>query len=293
MTSEPSEAVRPGWREGATDASAPRRVRLRRLPAGDGSAALIAPSVLLVLFLAVPLGALLYRTLQSGTLGGALSGPIVWPALRLSLMTSAVALGVTIALGTPLAYLLARSRFRGQQIVETLIDLPMVMPPVVAGVALLMAFGRRGVFGGALRAGGIDLAFTTDAVILAQIFVSAPFYIRAVRSGFRAIEPELEQVAYTMGASRLQALRFVTVPLAMPALAGGAALCWARAMGEFGATMMFAGNFSGTTRTASLAIMTAFNDDLYSALALAVVLLAVSATVLGVFRLLTRNDLQL
>jgi molybdate transport system permease protein len=264
--------------------------RRLRLPFGESSSALALPALLLLLFLLLPLLAMVWKTLQSGSLASELRGPEVWPALRLSLETSAETLGITVALGTPLAYLLARARFPGRKLVETLVDLPLVLPPVVAGLALLMAFGRRGLFAGALQAGGINLAFTTQAVVLAQVFVSAPYYVRAARSGIRSVAPELEEVARTDGASKLQALRHITLPLAMPALTGGAVLCWARAMSEFGATMMFAGNFSGTTRTASLAIMTAFNSDIYAALALGVVLLSVSAGVLLLFRLLSRDD---
>ena len=271
----------------ATDHGQPRR---RSLPLADSRWVLALPAGALLLFLFVPLLALVWKTVEAGSLGSALRGPDVWPALRLSLETSAETLAVTLALGTPLAYLLARKRFFGRKLVETLVDLPLVLPPVVAGIALLTAFGRRGLFAGVVHLSGIDLAFTTQAVVLAQLFVSAPYFVRAARSGFRAIEPELEEVARTEGATRLQALRHVTLPLAMPALTGGAVLCWARAMSEFGATMMFAGNFPGTTRTASLAIMTAFNSDLYAALALGVVLLAVSAGVLLLFRLLARDD---
>jgi molybdate transport system permease protein len=265
----------------------PYALRLPSLP--EGAALLGVPAILLVLFLLLPLIALVWETARSGTLPDALRGPVVWPALRLSLETSAEALAITVALGTPLAYALARISFPGRRLVETLVDLPLVLPPVVAGVALLMAFGRRGLLAAPLHAAGIDLAFTTQAVVLAQVFISAPYYVRSARTGFASVEPELEEVARTLGATRLQALRYVTLPLAAPALASGAVLCWARAMSEFGATMMFAGNFPGTTRTASLAIMTAFNTDLYAALALGVVLLAVAAGTLLFFRLLSRD----
>lgn len=266
-----------------------RWVGARRPVLPEGAALLGVPAILLALFLLLPLIALVWETARSGTLPDALRGPVVWPALRLSLETSAEALAITVALGTPLAYALARVPFRGRTLVETLVDLPLVLPPVVAGVALLIAFGRRGLFAGPLHAAGIDLAFTTQAVVLAQVFVSASYYVRSARSGFASIEPELEEVARTLGATRLQALRYVTLPLAAPALASGAVLCWARAMSEFGATMMFAGNLPGTTRTASLAIMTAFNSDLYAALALGVVLLTVAAGTLLFFRLLSRD----
>lgn len=251
--------------------------------------AFFVPALILALFVAAPLGALIYRAVEQGNLLESLRQPIVREALRLSLITSTLTLVVVVALGTPLAYLLARARFPGKRVLDTLVDLPIVLPPVVAGVALLMAFGRRGVFGGELRAAGIELAFTTTAVVLAQIFVSAPFYVRAAKAGFQSVDEALEQMAYTLGASRLRAFLRVTMPLALPALAGGAVLCWARALSEFGATMMFAGNFPGTTQTMPLAVMTAMESDLYVALSLAVILLIVSAAVLLVARLVGRG----
>ena len=254
--------------------------------------AFAVPAVLFALFVAVPLGALVYRAAESGELLDSLRRPIVREALRVSVVTSFVTLAVVVVLGTPLAYLLARASFPGKRLVDTLIDLPMVLPPVVAGVALLMAFGRRGVFGPELRSAGVELAFTTTAVVLAQIFVSAPFYIRAAKVGFQSVDRRLEQVAYTLGASRLSTFRRVVLPLAAPAVLGGAVLCWARALSEFGATMMFAGNFRGRTQTMPLAVMTAMESDLYAALAIAVVLLAASALVLILFRLVSRDGVS-
>lgn len=246
---------------------------------------LVLPSAVFVLFVLAPLGALVYRAAESGNILDSLQKPIVREALRLSLITSTLTLAVAVVLGTPLAYVLARYRFPGRQIVDTLIDLPIVLPPVVAGVALLMAFGRRGVFGDELQAAGIELAFTTKAVIIAQIFVSAPFFIRAAKAGFQSVDETLEQMAYTLGVSRLRTFVRITLPLALPALVGGIVLCWARALSEFGATMMFAGNFRGTTQTMPLAIMTAMESDLFAALSISVILLGFTFVVLLLFRL--------
>ena len=251
--------------------------------------AFVAPGLLFALLVALPLAALVYRATASGDLLESLGKPIVRDALRLSLVTSSLTLLVVLCLGTPLAYVLARGRFPGRRLLDTLVDLPMVLPPVVAGVALLMAFGRSGVFGDELRVAGIELAFTTQAVILAQIFVSAPFYIRAAKVGFQAVDVQLEQIAYTLGASRLATFRRVVLPLALPAVLGGAVLCWARALSEFGATLLFAGNFRGRTQTLPLAIVTAMESDLTAALAIAVILLAAACVVLVLFRLLSRD----
>jgi len=162
--------------------------------------------------------------------------------------------------GTPLAYLLARRRFRGRTALDTLIDLPMVLPPSVAGIALLVAFGRRGLVGQYLTVAGIELAFTQMAVVLAQIFVAAPFYIKAAAAGFAGVDRELEQAAALDGATPLQVARYVTVPLAWTSLFGGAVMTWARALGEFGATIIFAGNFVGRTQTMPLAIYQGFEQ---------------------------------
>jgi molybdate transport system permease protein len=269
---------------GAQTSVAHRLPALRR-PRLDWMSAFILPGIAFALFVAVPLGALVYRAAEAGNILDSLQKPIVREALRLSLITSVLTLAVAVAFGTPLAYLLARSSFPGKRVLDTLIDLPIVLPPVVAGVALLMAFGRRGVFGDDLRATGIDLAFTTKAVIIAQIFVSAPFYIRAAKAGFLSVDTTLEQMAYTLGASRMLTFFRVTLPLALPAVIGGVVLCWARALSEFGATMMFAGNFRGRTQTMPLAIMTAMESDLFAALSISVILLAFSFVVLLLFRI--------
>jgi len=229
--------------------------------------------------------ALLWRALP-GLPGHGLT-PIVTDALRLSLLTSFATTTISILLGTPTAYLLARYRFRGQALLETFIDLPIVLPPAVAGLALLMAFGRRGLLGGALEAAGITLPFTTAAVIIAQTFVAAPFYIRAARAGFGAVDRRLEHIAATLGTSDWRIFWRVTVPLARRSLIGGAVMTWGRALGEFGATIMFAGNFQGRTQTMPLAIYIGLQEDLGGALTLASILLLVSFALLITVRALT------
>lgn len=266
--------------------------RYRSLGQIDWLSAFIVPGVIFALFVLVPLLALVVRAAESGNILESLRRPIVRDALQLSLITSLFTLGIAVLFGTPLAYLLARTHFPGKAVVDTLIDLPIVLPPVVAGVALLMAFGRRGVFGEELQAVGINLAFTTTAVVLAQIFVSAPFFIRAAKAGFLSVDESLEQMAYTLGASRLSTFFRVTLPLALPAVIGGMVLCWARALSEFGATMMFAGNFRGTTQTMPLAIMTAMESDLFAALSISVILLGVSFLTLLLFHLVGRDGMR-
>ena len=237
-----------------------------------------------MLFLGLPLLGLLSRVAGAEDVLAALGRPIVLEALRLSLLTTVAVLVLTLALGSPLALLLARRRFRGIGLLDSLVDLPIVLPPAVAGLALLLTFGRRGLFGTPLATVGIELPFTTAAVIMASLFVAAPFYVRAARSGFLAVPRELEEAARAEGASEWQVFRFVTAPVAAPALFGGAILCWARALGEFGATIMFAGQFMGRTQTMPLAIYAALESDLDAALALSILLLGISFGLLVFFR---------
>lgn len=246
---------------------------------------------LLLAFILVPLAAIFIRAVPSGVLSHLLSDEAVRQALRLSLITTAITLAVALIFGTPTAWLLARRSFRGRSVIETLIDLPMVLPPAVAGVALLMAFGRRGVLGPFLsETFGIELPFTTAAVVLAQAFVATPFYVRAAQAGFEGVSRELEHVAATLGASSTRTFMTVTVPLAFPALLGGAVMAWARALGEFGATIMFAGNFAGRTQTMPLAIYQAMESGrLNSALALSSMLIVVSFSVLLIVKALARR----
>ncbi|HEY3500154.1 MAG TPA: ABC transporter permease [Polyangiaceae bacterium] len=233
---------------------------------------------LLALFLLLPLLALVLMPLQDFALG--LRHPLVWPALRLSLATTAASLTITVALGTPLAWVLAESRSRLARAAGVLIQLPIVIPPAVAGVALLLAFGRRGPLAGRLFPEEWAPAFTTAAVVMAELFVSAPFFVQAAASAFRRLDPRLLVVARTLGASPLRVFFRVALPLAAPGLAAGAAMSFARALGEFGATLMFAGNLAGRTQTLPLAIYTALESDLRAARALSIVLVAVAFALL-------------
>ena len=236
-------------------------------------------SLPMLAFIILPLVALFLRTAPA-RLAANLQTPQVLLAIGLSLVTSLSATLITVILGTPLAYGLARGAFRWQRVIDTLVDLPIVLPPAVAGVALLVAFGRRGLFGGILTGLGINIAFTTIAVIIAQIFIAAPFYIKSARLGFASIDWELEQAAGLDGANPWQAFRFVIVPLAWASLLGGSVMTWARAMGEFGATIIFAGNFPGRTQTMPLAIYLGFELNLDVAITLSVILVAFSFLVL-------------
>jgi molybdate transport system permease protein len=245
----------------------------------------------LVLFLLLPMVALLLRVVPS-TIFATLASATVQRAIQLSLLTSLLSTGLTLLLGTPVAYLLARRRFRGRALLETLIDLPMVLPPAVAGLALLLTFGRRGLLGIYLADLGIALPFTAAAVVLAQTFVAAPFYVKAAMAGFASVERELEQAAALDGATSWQTFRYVTLPLAWPGLFGGLIMSWARALGEFGATIIFAGNFPGRTQTMPLAIYLGFELDLHVALTLSLLLLVISFGVLFVVKGLLRREVR-
>lgn len=246
-----------------------------------------APSLLFAVFVAVPLLALAWRAAQDGEVAQRLSTPFVLHALQLSLLTSTLTLLLALLLGVPLAYLLARARFPGRRLLVILVELPMVLPPTVAGVALLVAFGRRGLFGGWLAAAGLELPFTTAAVVLAQLFVAAPFLVRTLQAGFESVDPTYERVSATLGVSALRTFWRVTLPLARPALVTGAVLCWTRALSELGATLIFAGNFEGRTQTMPLAIITAFESSagLSGALAISLILLLAALLLLGAMHL--------
>lgn len=250
---------------------------------------LIALAVLPLGLLAIPLISLIWRSSSTVQWQAALADETVRAALALSFRTTLCAVAAIVAFGTPLAYVLSRRVFPGRAALDALIDLPMVLPPAVAGVALLMTFGRQGTLAPLISAAGVDLAFSTTGVVIAQCFVAAPFYIRAARTGFDSVDPQLEHVAATLGASNFDIFRRVTLPLASPALAAGAVMAWARALGEFGATLMFAGNFPGRTQTMPLAIYTAMEADLGAALTLAVLLLGVSFASLVALRATRRE----
>jgi molybdate transport system permease protein len=242
-------------------------------------------------FLSLPLIALLMRVPLDSLLHY-LSDPIVTDALRLSGISSLCTLVLVVVLGTPVAYLLGRAAFPGKRLLETLIELPLVLPPAVAGVALLLAFGRRTPVGTLLHEFNLDIAFTIGAVVVAQTFVAAPFYIKAARAGFQGVPKETMEAAQTQGANRLQVFSHIVVPLALPSIAGGAIMSWARAVGEFGATILFAGNFQGRTQTMPLAIYISLESDINAAIVLSAILVITSFTVLLVFKLLTGRSLD-
>jgi molybdate transport system permease protein len=235
----------------------------------------------LVAFLALPVLVLVVRAFVDGGLIEAATNEAVLSALGLSIATTAVSLLLTLALGTPLAVLLAKRRFRGATLLETTVDLPIVLPPSVAGLALLLVLGRQGVLGGALDVVGVSIPFTTVAVIVAQTFVAAPFFVRSARSGIAAVDRDIEDAARVDGASEREVFRWVTAPLAGAALAAGAVMCWSRALGEFGATIMFAGNVQGRTQTLPLVVYTEFGGgDLEASVAAASILVLAAFGVL-------------
>ena len=240
-------------------------------------------SVPMLLFFLVPLVALVLHVPPAQLLATYVE-PTVAQAIQLSIRTTLTATGITVLAGTPVAYLLARRRFPGRILVDTLIDVPMLLPPAVAGIALLVAFGRRGLLGPYLDNANIELAFSTNAVIIAQIFVAGPFYIKTAITAFSRVDREVELAAAVDGAGALRIFRYITLPLAGSTLFSGAVMTWARALGEFGATILFAGNFPGITQTMPLAIYIGFESDLQAALVLSVILLVAAFLVLVVVK---------
>ena len=246
-----------------------------------------------LLFLLLPLAALVART-SGDQLRESLAHPDVLKAITLSFTTTLISLGLTLVLGTPVAYMLANGRSRFEKLMDTLVDLPTVLPPSVAGIALLLAFGRVGLVGAWLNETfGISIAFTQTAVILAQTFVASPFYIKAAAIALAAVEPDFKQAAALDGADSFKIFRYITVPLAWSGLVSGAVLSWARALGEFGATILFAGNLPGVTQTMPLAIYLGFERDLNIAIALAVILMVCSFVALLLARVLLVRDDQI
>lgn len=245
---------------------------------------LLLPGIVALAFLLLPLVGLLTQAPWSG-FAGILSSPEALAALRLSLVTSLTATGIAVLLGIPLAWLLAREVLPWTGLLRALVIVPLLLPPVVAGVALLAALGRRGFIGQWLQEGlGVQLPFTTAGVILAQTFVAMPFLVITMEGGFRALNRRYEEAAATLGASTWVTFRRVTVPMALPAAVAGTVLCWARALGEFGATITFAGNFPGVTQTMPLAVYSALESDRSVAIALSILLLFVSVVVLVALR---------
>jgi molybdate transport system permease protein len=229
----------------------------------------------------LPVVALVARAILDGSLANAVTSRVVLDGLRLSLVTTAISLVITVSFGLPLAYVLARRRFRGKGWVEAIIDLPIVLPPSVAGLGLLIVLGRRGLLGAPFEDLGLSLPFTTMAVILAQTFVSAPFFIRSARTGIAGVDRDLEDAARVDGASEWQLVRAITLPLAGAALAAGLVMSWARSLGEFGATIMFAGNVEGRTQTLPLVVYSEFQGgDLDGSIAAAAILVVAAFGVL-------------
>jgi molybdate transport system permease protein len=235
-------------------------------------------------FLVLPVLAILTHS-PPRRLVQALGDPASREALKLSLETTLAALALIVVIGTPAAFLLASRSFPGRALLITLIELPLVLPPAVAGIGLLAALGPRGILGGALRTSGVQLVLQSAGVIVAVAFVSAPLYLRQAQASFQGVEKGLLDAARTLGCAEAGAFLRVAVPVAMPSLLAGAALAWARALGEFGATLMFAGSYRGVTQTVPLAIYDRFATDFPGALGLSAILVAVSAALLLVVKL--------
>lgn len=248
-------------------------------------AGLVIPAWAAIAFLVVPLAALLVKV-DWARIPAHLGSPIVIPALRLSLLTTTSTLFICMLVGTPLAWMLARSTHRATPWLRALVTVPLVLPPVVGGVALLMAYGREGVVGALVfHVWGWSIPFTTVAVVFAEVFVALPFYVLAVEGSMRGLDPRFDGLAATLGASPWRTFRTVVVPMVAPGIASGAALAWARALGEFGATITFAGSFSGRTQTAPLAVYFLLESgDPQGAIALSLVMLLISVVILGALR---------
>ncbi len=267
-----------------TTAPPRRRHRPRTTGALRARSPLVVPAAVGVGFIVLPLVALLLRA-DWADLPTHLAAPVVRDSLRLSAVTTAVTMVVVWALGTPLAWLLARSDHPLTTWGRALITVPLVLPPVVGGVALLMTWGRRGVLGGWLdETFGITLPFTTAAVVMAEIFVAMPFYVISVEGSMRSMDRRFDEVAATLGAGPVRTFFTVVIPMVLPGIAAGSALAWARALGEFGATITFAGSFPGRTQTAPLGVYAALERDPQAAIALSIVMLLVSVLVLGALR---------
>jgi molybdate transport system permease protein len=254
------------------------------------AAALFAALALALAFLTLPIVAIFVRS-SPGELLSSLDDPGVLDALWLSLRTTLSALAIIVLVGTPAAYLLATRSFRGKALVTTLVELPLVLPPAVAGVGLLAALGPRGIVGGAIEDAGVALALETAGVVVALTFVAAPFFIRGAQVAFAAVDRTWLEASRTLGASEARTFLRVAIPAAAPGMLAGLALAWGRAAGEFGATLIFAGSYRGRTQTAPLAIYERLGTDFTSALALAAVLVVVSAALLLTAKLLTGSRL--
>ncbi len=226
---------------------------------------LLLPAIMLIFFLLIPVATILWQALSNLR---SFSSQGVLEALRVSAITTSIAVLITLLFGTPVAFLLARYNFWGKAVLDAALDLPLVLPPIVAGLGLLLAFGRNGLLGNGLELAGVQLAFSPAAVVMAQLFVAAPYYIRTVRAGLTQLEPDLENAARVDGANEQLVLQKITLPLLRPALLEGIVLTWTRALGEFGATILFAGSLEGSTRTMTLAVYSALESDYEAALAI-------------------------
>ncbi len=258
----------------------------------DSEVLFLLLSIPLLLFFALPILSIFIKTPFSSIREYLLEENAL-KAISLSLGTSAISTLLTVAFGTPVAYLLASKKNRLYQIVDTLVDLPTVLPPSVAGVALLMAFGRRGIFASWLSQFGINIPFTTIAVVMAQIFIASPFFIKAAMISFSGINKELTQAAALDGANRWQIFRNIVLPLSWMGMISGCVMTWARALGEFGATIIFAGNFPGRTQTMPLAIYIGFEIDLNVALTLSIILITISFLTLIIVKALLNRRMRL
>jgi molybdate transport system permease protein len=267
-----------------------RRLIGRTRP-GDALASGLAVAALALLagFISLPFVSLLLWT-ASENAWRAMASPVAIDALLLSIKTTSVSLAIILVLGTPAAYVLARAEFPGKKVVETLIDIPAVLPPSAAGIALLLTFGRFGLVGQHLEVLGVTVTFTTAAVVIAEVFVAGHFYVRQAAVGFAGVRRDVEEAALVDGAGRYAAFTKVTVPLAFPALVAGAMMAWARALGEFGATIVFAGSFRGVTQTIPLAIFAEFQGNIDAAVALSVLVLGFAFAVILTVRYLTAKS---
>lgn len=264
--------------------------RQGRLGSGSALASSLAVGALALLagFVAIPILSLVVWTVDREA-WQAMVSPVATNALLLSAKTTIASMTTLIVLGTPAAYILARGSFRGKRVLDTLMDIPVVLPPSAAGIALLLAFGRMGLLGEQLRLLGITLPFTTAAVVLAELFVATPFYVRQAVTGFSKVDREIEEAAMVDGASRSATFFRITLPLTSPALVAGAITAWARALGEFGATIIFAGNFPSITQTVPLAIYGSLESNFNAAVALSVLVLGFAFTIILAVRYLTRK----
>ena len=283
-----------GVRAGAVKKRGENGISSRLLGGGDKVAAGVAVVALSLVagFISLPILSLLMWTVSENS-WRAMATPVARDALLLSVRTTSISMFFIILVGTPAAYVLARASFPGKRIVDSLVDIPAVLPPSAAGIALLLTFGRFGLLGEHLEAFGVTVSFTTAAVVLAEIFVASHFYVRQATVGFAQVRRDVEEAAMVDGASRFSAFCRVTVPLAFPALVAGAVMAWARALGEFGGTIIFAGNFRGITQTIPLAIYTELQSDFDAAVALSVMVLGFAFTVILVARYLLRKAAEL